>query len=398
MLSQQKSVLVLMGAGASYGLVPQVQDITDTLLTWVAPGTNIPSPFFEPFMQKAGRKKTLLNFEDLIDFLDTLASWNWTANNGFDFYPTLWLMNKVFRRRSFRRGTMPHLQLNGGLLRLDAFKARVEVLSHIYRASDSLTMPKAPINTILSALNQEFRLTVASLNYDNVLDFGNLPLDNGFHLPLPKDTKQFDPRFEFSTSEDVAFLPLHGSVHFVPPFSLGQSVIASPLQPLWVQDIHRAEALRQSSSVGYSAIKDWQIDPVMITGRNKLANTVTYPYSAYMSLLRRHAFADDTWFIVGYGGNDAHINAVLGQALYTRVGVHHPPKIIVCDYGSAATLDSLFRRMWTFSGFSASLGDEENGWLPLFTLHKDCHLGWAWLNGVESLSQSVVDLLSHMRP
>lgn len=397
MRTQERTVLVLMGAGASYDLVPSVQDITDKILTWVAPGTTITSPFFHSFMEKASQKKTLLNFEDLIDFLDTLAFWNWTGNNGFDFYPTFWLMNRFFRRRSFRRGTMPHLQLNGGLLIHQAYKVRVELLSHIYGASDPLSMPEAPINTILAALNQEFQMTIASLNYDNILDFSNLPLDNGFRIQLSEEAHLFDPRFEFSGSEDVVFLPVHGSIHFVPPHSLGQRFITSPLQPLWVPDIDQAESLRQSSGAGYSSIKDWQINPVMITGRNKLANTVAYPYSAYMSLFRRHAFEDDLWFIVGYGGNDAHINAVMGQALYTRLGIHHPPKIIVCNYGQPTDLDGLFRRMWTFSGVSASIGNEEKGWIPFFTLNKDYHLGWAWLKGVESLSQSVVDFLSRFQ-
>ncbi|POB09489.1 hypothetical protein CO251_14775 [Sulfobacillus sp. hq2] len=397
MSHSKKAILVLLGAGSSYSIVPQTAEITNDLLTWIAPSdgsTIINEPFFAPFMKMSQREKKSPNFEDLIDFLDLLASLNWTANGAFDFYPTLWLISRSFRRRSFRRGTIPQLTLNGGFLRLLAHEARTRILSLIYQSSNPMKMSTSAINTVLRTLNQYFQLTVASLNYDNMLDFSGIPLETGFRLPYHQGIYQFDPTIEFSGDNTTLYLPLHGSIHFIPSYALNRSLPSNPTQPLWVEDIDIAENLRHKSGASYSSNKDWQLEPVMITGRNKLANTITYPYSAYLSLFRQHAFNDDVWLLIGYGGCDIHINAILGQALTTRIGIRKPPIIIVCDIGTETDLGKLMRRIW-IPFLSMRIGNEVDNWrtLSLITLQ---HMGWAWLQGIDGLSKSLLSLLGRV--
>lgn len=391
-IRSKRSVMVLLGAGASFGLAPQVSDVTCHLMHWSPPHRGGGKPFFAPFATLAASSSYQINFEDLIDLLDTIASWNWSGNQGYQFSPTLWMMNRLFSpKRSIKA-----LRLNGGELRLMAYQARAEVLRYICQHTKPPSiLSHAPINRLLRALHDclGFPLAIASVNYDAVVEYSTLPLANGFRLPVRPGILQFDPTFEWEpySPHRVLYLPLHGSVHFAPSDAIwGENplpTVFAPLQPVWVCSLEEADQLRAKTLPAYVAQREWQIEPVMVTGRNKLNNILTYPYGAYMSLFRRLAFEADIWILVGYGGNDPDINSILGQALYTRVGMRKTPFIIVCNQCDAHGLDRLLANMWTLSGISVTLHESRRPplWYELTVHQQDASVGLAWVLGVESL-------------
>lgn len=212
-------------------------------------------------------------------------------------------------------------------------EARVQVLSEIKERMDTLTtdaLRNPPINRLLRQLNEQFQCAVVSLNYDPLLDYSGLQLHHGFTDNEPTGTPYhlFNPHWEVTATEqplsdnEILFIPLHGSVHFGKR-APGSSSLLRIVDPVWYGDIHTAANTWSPASHGITRNDD--VDILMVSGRHKVQTLVALPYAAYLAVFRRLMLTRNKWLIIGYGGQDYHVNAVLKQAIFHRLWRESPP-------------------------------------------------------------------------
>jgi hypothetical protein len=186
-----------------------------------------------------------------------------------------------------------------------------EVLGRVSAACDAVQAASRPhaLTTGLQALAKRFTLRIVSLNYDDVPEHGSLELETGYRRLYDG----FVPEVVYEPGDLHLHLQLHGSVR------LGPDVRGQAVLPRYHD---RAEA-RASWTPG----SGWGVGPdglerlalPMITGFRKADQVLWEPFGTYMGAFRRFAHRIPDWLIIGYGGTDPHVNAVLQSAMMHRV-------------------------------------------------------------------------------
>jgi hypothetical protein len=147
----------------------------------------------------------------------------------------------------------------------------------------------------------------------------------------------FEPQPEIPRDEH-AFIQMHGSTHFgwIAHYVAPRYAIARHATPLARHGTPRRD--------GFELWNDRTALPAlcMVTGFRKGEKVLTEPYASYVSYFREEAFRTPTWLLMGYGGNDPHINAALRSAAdYWGDEL----RVYVCNWISDEALgdDALFR-------------------------------------------------------
>ncbi len=402
---KRESILVILGAGASWPIAPTTEELTQKLAEWEYSWSPGVKPFGSFAVPSGGQKP---NFEDFIGALDEIRM-RYSAKDSASYDLSLALVEQwhplndpviplagaqELNRQAFTELTLlPH-------------EARVQVLSEIKKRIDTWTMDvlrEAPINRLLRHLSEQFQCAVISLNYDPILDYSGLQLHHGFTDKDPTDTSYqlFNPRWEVTATgqplsdNETLFIPLHGSVHFgmrpkdAPPL-LGIA------DPVWYEDINTAANTWSPASQGITRNDD--VDILMVSGRHKAQTLMALPYAAYMAIFRRLTLTRNKWLIIGYGGQDYHVNAVLKQAILSQVVAGRQPSMVLVDKkDNRKSLNDLVRRIGLFDHVIQLRAPQydHGSWFPV--IDGCAHIGWANADGVASAAENVNTLVDYLK-
>lgn len=368
-VSRKASVLLLLGSGASSKYLPSTTELTTTLVKW-----NAIFGSFKKTFPAVEHGEVRLTFEDYIDIIDLITLGQYSREDPA-FYPSAHVLGMDFQQ------VPDGLPSTGWQLQLLAHRSRQHILDTIYEAHRNRGhLYHAPVNQLLRHLSANYRVILATLNYDSLTDDSGLTFYHGFDVPW-LDGKVFNPLFEQKGILDHIYMPLHGSIHFA---MSSQTSVAHDREPLWLDDLSEAHALRSVARTRGPDGKDWLIDPLMITGRNKVAHTILTPYSIYMSRLRTEAMAARTWIVIGYSGRDAHINALLRQIMLNRIEAGKAPQLVLCDkISDIMELHRLLNRI--FESISVDEYRDEQEWVHLSDFAGRQPIGRAWIGGIDAL-------------
>jgi hypothetical protein len=165
------------------------------------------------------------------------------------------------------------------------------------------------LTTGLHALAQDFTLRIVSLNYDDVPEHGALELETGYKRLYDG----FVPQSLYEPSDSHFYLQLHGSVLFGPDLR-GQAVL-----PRYSDRAEARATWATGSGFGVSPDGLERFALPMVTGFRKADQILWEPFGTYMGAFRLFAHRIPTWLVIGYGGTDPHVNAVLQSAVMHHV-------------------------------------------------------------------------------
>lgn len=145
-----------------------------------------------------------------------------------------------------------------------------------------------------------------------------------------------------------------------------------------------------------SRIREHDVELLMVTGRNKLQSLVGLPYSSHMSMFRRQAFTSHRWLIVGYGGGDYHINAVLTQAFLKHQLAGDPISIVFVDKKDLTQTGASIEKLGGYDDLFIRVNPPYDcgPWVPV--VNTNGLVGWNYLAGIETLSTRMTELLSYL--
>jgi hypothetical protein len=208
--------------------------------------------------------------------------------------------------------------------RYAAHWATVKVLQWVSTACDEVEDQRTPLNRLMTALREKFRVLTFSLNYDDVPEHDGVQLYTGYET-----ADRFDG-ISVSTLDfnDHSHFQLHGSVLNEVP------VLGSPT------NLVRRHHSRLKARASYGTLRSPRLlddghfltcSPI-VTGHRKHAHMSREPFASYYASFRQAAMSCPNWLIVGYGFGDYHINAVLQSAFQSRRIDGHDPRVVVVDY------------------------------------------------------------------
>ncbi|MDD3563554.1 MAG: SIR2 family protein [Candidatus Cloacimonetes bacterium] len=232
-------------------------------------------------------------------------------------------------------------------------------------------------------LNRRSILSVATLNYDNVIAKALPQFDTGFD----KRNGQFKPQRLMNDSWNT-YLPLHGCVHFTIPKDKSYSELHWNRKPS-VDDVS-LDYRPIRSDEGFLISKQ----PLVI-GYNKPDVILSNPYRCYFSLLERLIYEADTLLICGYGFGDLHLNRYLSALRYYRTTM--TKRIVIINQIVQNKPD------WTFSSDDKwtrhvrsvfQIKKADRPWLikpatkGFMKTKRDKHDFWFYINGIEQFIES----------
>jgi SIR2-like domain len=207
-------------------------------------------------------------------------------------------------------------------------------------------------------LASTFRLTVLSLNYDDLLERIGIDWRDGY-VKTPFTFKWFDPKdFELALeSQEHKLLHLHGSVRFSQPFSgeyLGHPKAQPIYGPVKYESPARAAEMFGQRAGGGIAYGGSLYDPMpVIAGLNKIGALEfnIRPFAYYLRSAAR-VIADATRILViGYGGRDSHVNVWLEENARIHGDERRCAVILPMNGSTMAT------KPWEWSMISNLVGD-----------------------------------------
>jgi hypothetical protein len=315
-------LLVLLGSGATLPAVPGVGQLTDELLRWrdylepTEAGSLLPAdragdvsrqPLLKFIDSHLPPAEAPYNFEQHVGCLESLSHALGAGARAVGTWgdsPQLTSPVAPFVKPS--TALTEHSQMS---------RAREAVcywvLARVSAACDAVQQAARPhaLTTGLKALAKHFRLRIVSLNYDDVPEHGSLRLETGYQ----RQYDGFVPEVVYEPADTHLHLQLHGSVLFGPDLR-GQAVLPR------YQDRAEARATWEPGrAVGVGPDGLEQLALPMITGFRKADQVLWEPFGTYMGAFRLFAHRIPTWLIIGYGGTDPHVNAVLQSAMMHRV-------------------------------------------------------------------------------
>jgi hypothetical protein len=198
--------------------------------------------------------------------------------------------------------------------------ARQSIISAIHAEihNRSLNLPKdLALYKLIADLCEEFRLTLFTLNYDDLIDRGCPTGFDGFVADRENSTSgayweahSFDARvFDlWRDSMEPVLVHLHGSVRFGPSrqgFDLVK-YSSSAAAGEAIQSVSRSD----KSSGGQIVSSD-----SIISGLNKAARLTLnpIPYGYYYRALIDSLLSNERLLVIGYGAADEHVNTWLEQ-------------------------------------------------------------------------------------
>lgn len=202
------------------------------------------------------------------------------------------------------------------------------------------------------ALDAEFDLCVATLNYDSLiaqaLNAGGQ--DQGFEQIPGEATWRFNERM---LVENPRLMHLHGSIHFgdreygSDPNRFAYEDERSDLY--WHPTAEAAGAPLKVAATRSGQAERLNVKGPLITGLDKSDKLLTEPYGSYLRVFAQGLGGCNRLLIIGYGFGDAHINALIGRmgrfhgarrriALVTRA---HP-----CELRFRTTEETRLLHMW----------------------------------------------------
>jgi hypothetical protein len=206
----------------------------------------------------------------------------------------------------------------------------------------------------MSLLTSAFDVSVATLNYDNVLCRVLPDNETGF-----SDDGEFEDVRLFTRERWPCFLHLHGSIHFD-----WKQFSSEPWKRLYWQPDVRVEFQHNAFGSGDLWTSEGMFYPnsTVIAGLGKSTRILANPFRAYYSEFQRLVAECDALLIVGYGFSDLHINAALGEFRDRR----KRPVMIVdhrndneLSFGSntddGGVLDLFSTKPWTMSRFGVKV-------------------------------------------
>ncbi len=318
------SILCLIAAGANPSI--STLGLTQDLLEWrglrdptgspeivgaIEQGNADPrTPFYAWLAERlplAKRRAKTLNFEDLIYIVEMIAS-----NVGTITTETPWHTNTT---ASLTGDIFIPTSLTENVARQNtaymAEQSCIFILERIVERSRQAPSPTKAAS-LLARLRNECRasLQVFSLNYDTSATDG---ITTGWwtsFFPRPDGVEEFAPKAALPEGRDVN-IQLHGSVHFGLEFNATKKVAKVRRYPA-VAQAQRAWGI----TTGHDIAQDDHILSAlpMITGRRKADMILAEPFASYFHYFRQAAMSTPRWLMVGYGGKDPHVNAVLATA------------------------------------------------------------------------------------
>jgi hypothetical protein len=192
---------------------------------------------------------------------------------------------------------------------------RESIISEIHREiqNRSFQLPQGlPLHKLIVELEQEFRLAIFTLNYDDVVDGARNDWFDGFvgekeSSPVGAlwEARSFDARaFDFwQDSNEPVLVHLHGSVRFGPSQNGFHLVKYSDIKAA-------GEAIQGISCSGKSSGgQDNSLEPI-ISGLNKAARLSLNPesYGYYYRALIDSLLSNERLLVIGYGAKDEHVN------------------------------------------------------------------------------------------
>jgi len=319
-------LMLLLGAGSSYGYAPSVQDITTELLLWKSYRQPDPlsrdNPFIEkhantsandsrkPFFEALSgllesrfeRPRDHLHFERLIHVAELLAS----------HFPLAHPFGGDDENRSL---LAPMIQIREGLQPWDvlgydlvAFAACRFVLDYVANFCNGKDAGSKSMVKGVKLLANRATMHVVSLNYDDLICQSEIDFYTGF-VPEKDGYQVFNPTYPWPNDKHT-LCQLHGSVLF------GRANEEIMRDVVRYKDREEAKKSRIGAATGTRAQDGHSVpsSTEMITGLRKADKLLSRPYGTYLHAFREHALSCPHWLIIGYGGGDQHINDVLKQA------------------------------------------------------------------------------------
>jgi hypothetical protein len=321
-----RKLLVLLGAGASFGYGPTTQWLTEQLL---APNSGVPGvQLFRRIARMISRererkaKEALFlpldrgspNFEEIIQVVDEVLSL--TTRDDSLIAPFVQIEQAV----------RPSARTLGRYSRY-ASEARHFILRQTKRCCDQSNDPsERPLVKALTTLADRAWLRVMSLNYDDLPAASGVDFLTGFMDKAEGGGFQtFQQPYPWPEDRNL-WCQLHGSLLFRVKYVGGQAQIVR------YRSSKNADRQRWiNHTLLYQDDHQGVLSP-MITGLRKSDAIQDDPFATYAHQLRAEAFSCDRWLIIGYGGGDFHINRILSQAKEYWFRSGRPLRIVVVGY------------------------------------------------------------------
>lgn len=279
-------IVVVLGAGASWGIAPSTQDLTGILREMWIPVTDNPYSYrcnastrrlFEQLDPHGGKQ-----FEELLAITLTHAENSSRTSN--DPWTT-----------AFVQGS--HRMANEIVGKMTA-----------YHSSGAKASSVKLLNLLV-----DLPATIASLNWDD------LPLDSngswydGYNHDMAQSV--FDPEFLWAFPDHHhRLLWLHGSIHLNRPSveDLRHNPVDFAFR--WFKN---PDAALQGWVQGFELDPSGHMVPQLpvILGSYKPAQMFVRPFFDYWSALYQDLLKTEVLVIAGYSGNDPHLNTLLAEAL-----------------------------------------------------------------------------------
>ncbi len=308
------NLLILIGAGATFGYSPCTKDITEHLLEWDSTCEkcinghqkvkdvlvyNSIHELLTKLYSRAINEHTI-NFEELIHACDELASFLMPAaeNPHSKYIP---IMQAFLKKKETIKGWEDQFAFASLV-----FEALIELPNYVY--NNLISPSTCPIVDGLRELSRHFNIKLFSLNYDTIPLLSGIPFEtvfSGNYKDKHGEYKLFDSSFLYYAPH--TYVNIHGSVHL--SISRFYNKIKWYVQP--------GSAYSTNLELGGSNLqtqdKHIKYPTPVITGFRKADYIIDEPFRTFYQYFNYETDRCNNWLIVGYGAGDLHINAVLSS-------------------------------------------------------------------------------------
>lgn len=335
---KKQSLLILLGSGATLSKVGGVRELTDLIVTsdefpanGILDGSmgNVNLFNYIADSLEIDKNSELYNFENLLNILEALE----VSSSGSR--PQTTALGTIFKARS--QSCVQDAYQRACYLILRYLKGRVDSI---------LPADLPPLARAMNKLSEHFDLKVFSLNYDDIPLMSSVPFFDGYMMG---DPTLFSPKSLLDGSvpgRDTPWhIPLHGSLRFAPGFLHHDDYGRVHLVPRFESSQEASEHWKPGTwrgSGSWEARDDRFADGLvnvpmpMITGYRKTDRALHQPYLTYFHAFHEMLRECKKWLVVGYGGNDLHINAqmraVLQERAWDQVEDYYASRIVVVGW------------------------------------------------------------------
>lgn len=186
--------------------------------------------------------------------------------------------------------------------------AMTTIAQELSKAADrELAFIKTVVDPFIENLIDRFKVTVATLNYDDILERCFESWHDGF--AADGEQNAFDPRLFLAEHTQPTLMHLHGSVRF---YVLQQQGSLPSIFKAKTADLENPQA-RNALWVQYSQSGETLLNGPMITGFRKTDKTVIAPFGFYQYELQRSCYENPSLLVIGFGAYDTYISGLLTQ-------------------------------------------------------------------------------------